>query len=436
MAPLNGTDEFSHFPRVYQITQGTFWEKSLPNQQYGGNLPTNINNMINDYRDLSRKSSPQIYEQRKEQLQKTYSSTRLVGASHTSAIFTSVSAYPPWAYVPSVIGVLIAKATSLPLIWYVYLGRLFTLAVWICLTALAIKLLPSGKWFLVAIALLPTSITQAATISSDGLVNGLSWLVLAFTLAILARKITLTWSKLILLTIAGLSVCIIKDAYWLIGAFPLIIPVEYFASKTQAWLWRAASFITIFVGSVWFTMHSSKIVNSTVLTPYLNTYINSKAQLHFLLHHTLFFLGHVLIQPFTKNFDTVYLGVVGIITNRLVYLSIALIGLLYGILFLSLSEVRKVPELVKQRKRLLISAMVIIVGTYLFIAVAFYLAETQVGASTVASVYGRYFLPLIPFLVIFPLTTSLGIKIRVSKISYPIALIIFIGLVSTLFSIG
>ncbi|HVA11496.1 MAG TPA: hypothetical protein VNG32_05025, partial [Candidatus Dormibacteraeota bacterium] len=142
------------------------------------------------------------------------------------------------------------------------------------------------------------------------------------------------------------------------------------------------------------------------------------------------------IQPFTKNFDTVYLGVVGIITNRLVYLSIALIGLLYGILFLSLSEVRKVPELVKQRKRLLISAMVIIVGTYLFIAVAFYLAETQVGASTVASVYGRYFLPLIPFLVIFPLTTSLGIKIRVSKISYPIALIIFIGLVSTLFSIG
>src|ERR1035437_8735050 len=54
LPPLNGTDEFTHFPRVYQISQGTFWEQKLPDSQYGGYLPNNINNMVNDYRKRPR----------------------------------------------------------------------------------------------------------------------------------------------------------------------------------------------------------------------------------------------------------------------------------------------------------------------------------------------------------------------------------------------
>ncbi|HVC36319.1 MAG TPA: DUF2142 domain-containing protein [Candidatus Dormibacteraeota bacterium] len=238
LPPLNGTDEFTHFPRVYQISQGTFWEQKLPNNQYGGYLPNNVNNMINAYRNLSRSSNEQEYKSQSKQLDHTYSSTSQVGTHYSQAIFTSVVTYPPWAYIPSVIGILIAKTLVLPLIWYVFIGRIFTLLFYVALTAWAIKLLPRGKWFLVAVALLPTSLSQTTVIGADGLVNGLSWLIIAFTLAVFAKKITLDWRKLIIISIASLWLCVIKDGYWLIAAFPLVIPIKLFASKLHGWLLR------------------------------------------------------------------------------------------------------------------------------------------------------------------------------------------------------
>ncbi len=48
LPPLIGTDEFTHFPRTYQITQGIYWQQKLPDSQYGGDIPSNIKQMIDD----------------------------------------------------------------------------------------------------------------------------------------------------------------------------------------------------------------------------------------------------------------------------------------------------------------------------------------------------------------------------------------------------
>lgn len=435
MPPLIGTDEFTHFPRVYQIQQGSLWEQKLPDRQYGGYLPANINSMVNDFRDLSRKGSSQSYNDQRDQLELKYGSLHQPGQQLQAAEFTSTVTYPPWAYIPSVVGVRLARALALPLTWYVYLGRICTLLVWVGLSWWAIKLLPKGKWFLVTVALLPTSLTQAATIGADGLVNGLSWLIVALVLSTLAKSETISRRRLLVLSAASLWLGVIKDGYWLLAALPLVLPLNRFASRSQAYLWKLGMAITLGTTGLLFAVRTSHIANTTVLTPRLGEHINSREQMHYATHHLLLFVGRVLIQPFTKNYDTVYQGIVGIVTNRLIYLSIPIMGLLFAALFMTVWHTDATPSLKEHTKQLRVAAFIIILGTYILLALAFYLGNTAVGSPTVFGMYGRYLLPLLPVLIIFPLT---GDNVGTEKpfVAGVSSLIITIGLASTAFSIS
>ena len=436
LAPLNGTDEFTHFPRAYQISDGTLWETKLPQQQYGGTLPSNISSMINDYRDLSRKPVGQQYISTENQLNREYRSINYVGKSNTTAVFTSVVTYPPWAYIPNVVGIWLAKIFNLPLIWYVYLGRLVGLLVWVGLAFEAIRILPKGKWFLLTLALLPTSLTQAATIGADGLLNGLFWILIALFIAVITDKSRLTRFKLILIPLLSIFASVIKVGYWLIPMIFLSIPRDYFSSKTVSRIWKSSLVVGTAIAGGWFALHNVTAASGVTLTPRLGSYINSGDQISYVLHNPFVFIARVLAQPFTKSYDTVYLGVVGIITNRLIYLSIFVIMLLFLGLFLTIKNISPVPIWVSYRKRFIAFASIIIVGTYSFLALAFYVGNTQVGSPAVFGMYGRYFLPFLPLLIIFPLTIK---RLNVGKNIYqPIGIIsiLVIGLIASIISLG
>ncbi len=436
LAPLNGTDEFTHFPHEYQISQGMFWEQKLPGAQYGGYLPNNVNNMINQYRNLSRIPAGQSYQQTEASLNHQYSMTSNPGSKKVQAIFTSTVIYPPWAYVPGLIGLIIAKAAKLPLIWYVYLSRITCLMVWIGLAFLAIKLMPEpGKWFLVAIALLPTSLTQAATIGGDGLVTGLSWLVISLVLAIAAKKIKPSVPVLIATTAVAIYASLIKDGYFLLGLLPLALPMSVFANKIGGYVWKGITFVAVTGSSIWFTLRTVRAVKGVVLTPIVGENINSHQQISYMLSHPFAFGLHELWQPFTKSFDTIYLGIVGIMTNRLIYLSIMVMFLLFFSLYLGFSYSRKDEQIAIHRWPLVVSFSVVFVLSYFLLAAAFYIGETSVGATYVNGIYGRYYLPIIPLLLIWPLALKRK-KLDHSLAPAAISIISIIGLIATVMSLG
>lgn len=433
LAPLSGTDEFTHFPHVYQISEGTFWEQKLPNNQYGGYLPENVNNMINQYRNLSRISPGPNYQQTETQLNKQYSLISNPGKIKVMAIFTSTVIYPPWAYASSIIGVVLAKIMHLPLIWYVYLGRITALLVWSLLTFLAIKVIPAGKWFMVALALLPTSISQASTISSDGLLSGLSWLLIALVLALTVKTLKPTWPKLISITLLSLYVALIKDGYFLLGLVALVIPVSIFVNKSLGRIWKIITILSVLIVSILFTLRTVHAVNGVVLTPTIGMYFNSNLQIEYIIHHLFSFGLRVLEQPFTKSFDTTYLGVVGILTNRLIYLSILVIFTLYFGLYLGFKHTEQLKELIQMKKKVLVVFMGIFILTYGLLASAFYIGNTSVGSTFVNGFYGRYFLPFMPLLLVIPMT----IKHKTINNLYQPAIIVisFIGLLATVMSL-
>jgi len=404
LPPLSGTDEFTHFPRLYQISEGTLNEQSIGNHQFGGKLPININSMINSYRNLSRYSPGQSYLDAAKQLNQQYSKISNPGKRKVTANFTSTVIYPPWAYIPSLLGLILAKAAKVPLIWYVYLARISTYLIWLILTYLAIKYLPAGKYFMLAIALLPTAVSQASTIGADGLQMATAWLLISLTLAIVAKRLKPTWLVIVAMTVLAVYVAIIKDGYFLIGLVPLVIPSTRFAKRKIGLFWKLSVLTLVLASSLLFTLRTVDVVHGTVLTPTIGAYFNSSRQISYIFNNLPLYILRLIEQPFTKTFDTTYLGIVGILTNRLIYLSILVIGLLYFGLYLGISSTPSISELKEYRLRLIIFFSTIIIATYGLLASAFYIGNTSVGAQFVNGFYGRYFLPLLPLLLVYPLT--------------------------------
>ena len=434
MPPLSGTDEFTHFPRAYQVQAGKFWDDKLSSTSYGGYLPKNINNIVNDYRDLSRKNSSQALKTREAYLNSIYSSQRNIGTTKEKAIYSSDAVYSPWSFTAPVLGIGLARILHLPLLWYVYLGRIFTLLTWIGLTWLAIRFLPGGKWFLFMVALLPTSLVQASTISPDSLVNGLSWLIAALTFALLAKTLALDKRVLILLSASCILLATTKEGYLLIALLPLILPTHYFVSDKLAWIWRIATTLLLIAVSIGYLGYTYPIAKS--IPGRQDIAVNYSAQSNYVKSHALPTVWRITQDPFTKNNDTVAFEMVGVLTNRLIYLSVLVIGLLYLGLFTSLIQVPQNKNLHDHARRLCVSVLLILIGFYVFISSTMYLTFTPVGSSVVEGIHGRYFLPLLPLLLAFTLPCKKAfIKINEYFVVKLVLGIAFVGLLSSVMTI-
>lgn len=95
---------------------------------------------------------------------------------------TNTTVYPSLAYVPQAAAIALLKLFDAPIIFMMYAARLATLAVWIFLGVVAIRLTPIRKWTFAILALLPMMVAQSIAPGIDMLTVGLSLLLLALIL--------------------------------------------------------------------------------------------------------------------------------------------------------------------------------------------------------------------------------------------------------------
>ena len=141
----------------------------------------------------------------------------------------------------------------------------------------------------------------------------------------------------------------------------------------------------------------------------------------------------IFIQPFTIWSAAIYAGIVGVLTNKLVYLPLSLIVLLY--LLLAITSLHKEPEHVRGRDRwyVLVYSTGVFLATFILINLALYLSFTRVGYDHVEGLQGRYFLALLPLLGIILHTAMPRLFLKISDtltniITYPI---LALGLIVT-----
>jgi len=154
--------------------------------------------------------------------------------------FPSSAIYAPVAYIPQMVGILIGKAANLSPLLIMYLGRFFNLIFYIVIVALAIELLPTGRWLFMVIALMPMNIFLAASLNQDAVINALSMFFIAYLLKLSGKESAVHRSDLAILGIIMVLLSLAKPVNLVLALLFLIVPREKLGS-TGAYL----SFLTL-----------------------------------------------------------------------------------------------------------------------------------------------------------------------------------------------
>lgn len=330
-------------------------------------------------------------------------------------LYTPACAYNPISYIPAALAIDIVKLFEPSPFYTFYAARIATMFIAIGLTAWAIKRTPFGKWVFAVVALLPMTVQQFASVNADALTISSLFLFTAIVFSYL-QKLKLTTKDLIWLTVAALLLVPLKPVYLpLLGLVLLLRPKMYGSVK------RYVTFLAVFTAlNVLLAFGLYKLFSVAVpLAP--STAIHPSVQISAILQNpaeVVRFLHNDLL-----NNATVYifgmLGVPGWL--HFAYPNGFYFFILAGLAFVLISFEREVKLLPAQRALLIGLSYVSVMAFSIFMFVYWTVPE----ATTLDGIQGRYYLPLLPLVLV----AVCGITL--TKLSRTLLMLGFVVLIGT-----
>ena len=335
---------------------------------------------------------------------------------------------PFYGYLPQALGVFLAKLFDLNVIWMLWLPRIFNLISYAILISLAIKKAPVLKIPLLAVACIPISIYQAASVSIDSMIIGLAILTIAYFLYLYKSEPgSLETKEIAIFCALSLLLGLCKLPYLAFVFLILLVPRQNFKNKNNLWYILLGILIVAAVGVLWSTYSEPALMHSW--RSKLN-YMDPSLQLHYLIGHP------ISIPRFMRLIFTYTLGITlngffnffgaasaNHYSDNYTFITV----LIWIFLALTLLFYQKKPKFdLKARLGSLAILLMIYVGTC-FIQLLTWadVGQTNIGVST------RYFIPLfalLPIIVSFK-TDRLD---RFKEIYDDYAMIFIIGFMATL----
>lgn len=397
----NGTDEVSHFLRVFKISQKytniRLEEDSLfppafsKLVDYKNNRDMKYTNYINEY-DAFSMNSPE----RKDLISE----------------YWNIKLYSPLQYVPQVIGVTIGRILSDNIVTIGMCGRITGYIFWVAMCSLAIKIVPNKKVFFLIICLLPVNIFSAICISGDTVTNAVCTLFIAILYRKIYLKEKIVKKEKIFLIVLACMISLCKIVYLPFVTLVLLLKEGNFENKKE-WKKFVITLIiaSIIVGLSWFVIGSTNLANSNTA---------SKEQLRYILMNPFEYCA-ILTRTFCeKGAQYIYQLCTGdelmCHAKTTVYPVISyVIGI---VLFMSLftNEDDRNLEVNTLRK---IWVSLIVFGTCILIATAIYIQWTslpgigEIGNEVVKGIQGRYFIPVVLLLIFIANKTKLSTNQKV-----------------------
>jgi uncharacterized membrane protein len=298
---------------------------------------------------------------------------------------------PPLVYLPALAGVAAGRALGLPVGALFWLGRAGSLAAWIALTWLAIRICPVRRWTLALVALAPTSLAMAASVSADAMTNAVAWLFLALVArSAFAGERPLARRERVVLLAAAAGLGLVKSGTAALAPAVLAIPAARLGSRGR-WLALAAGVACVALAPslVW-----TRAVQGAAPPPAAPG-ADAAAQLAHVLADPFGF-GRVLAATLGEGLGPWYRSFVGVLGLLIVPLPAAAYWLYGAGLAVATASDGPKPRALTPARRALLGA--VFAGFVLATLVLGYLAWNPVGAPRVLGVQGRYFLPAAPLL--------------------------------------
>ena len=332
-----------------------------------------------------------------------------------------------YGYLPQALGMLVAKLLDLNVIWLMWLGRIFNLICYAGIVSLAVKKAPVLKMPLLAVACIPISIYQAASISIDSMILGLSILIIAYFLYMhRAGENSLGFRELAIFT----GLCIIfglcKIPYLLFIFLIFLVPMKNFKKGKKIIPYMLACVVIAgVIGILW-----SRAVTPTLLHSWRSSlrFIDSAGQMAYIKSHPAF-IGRFLTQMFTYNLDQILFGTFNFFgaaqkthySDSYYMIVIALLLFLAVMLF-------AYPKNVKFDWKTRIGVLAVVLGVYLSTGFIQLLTWASVGYLNLG-LSTRYFIPLFALL---PIIVSFRIKRLQSDNFDKYAMVFIIGFMTVM----
>lgn len=416
--PFHAPDEWNHFFRAYQVSEGRIIAEKDPNGRVGGYLPRSlVITAASVYFNIpySAGNMPRLYEAisdgatTEEDLYPFTPEKKAMRASLTQSLFhvpleqnrrvfisfANTGRFAPVGYLPQALGIRAGRLLDVSPVALMYMARLFNLALWVLLTWMAIRIMPAGGTTLYLLALMPSALYQASSASADPMATGAAFLLVA---AIMARASAPDEGNrgLWLITMASLVVAVTKFYIFLpamYGAVAFGRPDRRRTHILTAGLLVAAS--TVAAG-LWL------YICKDMITP-LRLGIDPGAQLSFIMNDPARFLS-ILTGTFGAS-GLMYAGeFVGQMGHVQVPVPEALtLALWAALIFSALPGERR--GISGAAKALAVAVTIASAGTFIMLS---YLTWTPVAEGVIQGIQGRYFIPLGPVAFLMLLRQRVG----------------------------
>lgn len=326
--------------------------------------------------------------------------------------FSNMALYSPICHLAQAIGIVVARVLGSSLIVQLYAGRIMNLLVSILLIYFAIKYIPFNKILVILIALLPISMQEMASLSSDALTIAISLFYVSYILHLrfndnikeLNKK---DWWILIL---SSLTVSMSKIVYLPLCLLLFLIPENKLKSRKDKILKLGGLFIGVTIFNLLWIVYSSRF-----LIEY-NIGVNSKQQVLFILKNPIKYC-FIMIRSLVIYFQSWWLGLVGydlgifgLHTINISYVcAFSLSVLLMAMLFINENKDIKIDKITR------IIFVIVFVCIAVLIFTSLYVQFNRVKNTQIIGIQPRYFIPL---LLLIPIICNNKTLIFNKKVNY------------------
>ena len=393
MPPLGVPDEQSHFMEAYELSS-----KIMRNEQYDENGYLMIRE--EDYNSI-------FYLHNTASIAEWYDTFHIVGKESNETMVpigykSGVSAKFICSYLPSAIGITVARILGLSGHLVLIMGRLFNL-VWLSfLIMIAIKIIPYAKYYYLVIAMLPEVIYLFTSYSYDGFNLALCMLIVAYFLKLYMQKEQICVKQVLILSGLLLMMIPIKMVYVFVGLLLFLLPIK--KNKFSIKKIVAVCIIAIVVLGGFVTTNLPRVLSllGNFNSPIDYSDANQTMTVGFVMQnkeHSLL----VLLNTIFANTNTYFNNALGEIVGSGRYdgldcfvLPSWMICVIVILMIVGLEDTR--VNTLSNRKRL----SVIVIGIFMYMAVlaSMFFAFTSIVAHRITGIQGRYFLPIF---ILFPL---------------------------------
>lgn len=395
MIPIyRGHDEHAHFFREYEISRGILNTK-IENDMSSMQLP-------NAFEEITLKSKKYCNETYYSDVIDFLDVEKKEGEEKTIDA-SSTAVYSPIPYIPQSLAIAFLDLLTDNVAIMFYAARLLNLIVSIIILFIAMKIIPFGKKIIFLITIIPTTMTQIATVSPDALTITSCILLISYILKLIYEKRNMTKKEVAKITILGTIVALCKIVYIPFILLALLIPKQRYENKKQHGISiLLMMIIPIIINLIWLAIagnHLALVDANKSNAQTINILTNIPEYIRVVLYTVQYSFGTLLIR---------------LLGGELLHLDLVKNGMfvVLPILLLFVFEILLDEELkgkLKIKAKVLLSTSIFMI--LCLIVTSLYVQWSPLKWFYVNGIQGRYFIP-----ILLPITILLAQNRWVEKV--------------------